>query len=75
MKVTSKQLKQIIDSLPDWEERLRLNRDPVIRFPIIEPFDPRLMIYDKGSDTVKFSQVVFEIDIDRQGWVLKGFEV
>lgn len=75
MKVTSDQLKQIIDRLPDWKERLRLNRDPVIRFSIIEPVHHRLMIYDKGSDTVKFSQVVFEIDIDRQGWVLKGFEV
>lgn len=65
----------MIDFLPDLEETLRGGREPVIRFPIIEPFHPGLMICDRGSDTVKFSEVVFEIDINRQGWVLKGFEV
>ena len=73
MKVTSEQLRQMIDFLPDWEETLRNGREPIIRFPIIEPVHPALMIYDRNA--VKFSEVVFEIDVSRQGWVLKGFEV
>mgnify|MGYP006959996133 CR=1 FL=1 len=75
MKVTSEQLRQMIDFLPDWEETLRNGREPFIRFPIIEPARFASMIYDKSNDTVKFTEVVFEIDISRQGWVLKDFEV
>lgn len=72
MKVTSDQLKKCIEKLPDWDKFLRSGCREM-RFPIFKQLKLFVQEMEEPVETIYY--LVFEIDIELRGWVLKGFEV